>query len=220
MTDKKRDDTETNDSVGSENGGVGNSGSQQQDNGGAGSQKAVEAPMDAWVQGGTSTTKSDNYFERMFQESERRRNIHDKEKSLSRIPTQEGGAKLFTHKLTDNPEVPKAYVLLKYLNRNKGYDGFECLADLIVGPGDDPNELMLVLVCLGCAKRGRHHDQIQIQLRQSNRMFHFVPGKGAPMVRFEDNMYYSAGVIVESERFTCPNCAWSARIENNCVIED
>lgn len=181
----------------------------------------VENPLMAYVKDGTTTWASEQEVQRQWLESEHRRNVAARERELSNVPIDSGGAVMHTHKLTENPEIPKAYIELTYLNRHGTETGEKCMADIIVGVGNNPTELMLILVCPNCVhNRGRHHDQAQIQIRQSNKMFHFVAGMGNPTFVFDDMPYNSAGMIMESEKFTCPNCSWSARIDHNRVIPE
>ena len=37
------------------------------------------------------------------------------------------------------------------------------------------------------------------------------------LIMFEGRPFRSAGTVNESERFTCPQCPWSARIDKNRV---
>jgi hypothetical protein len=174
--------------------------------------------IQGFVRGGTSTSANDKELEKQFWDAEKRRDEAMEERRLANIPIDAGGAKLYTHKLTDTPDVPKAYIFLKYLTPQGEDTGERCLADLIIGAGDDPLELMLVLVCLKCAKLGiRHHDQMQLQIRQKNRNFQFVPAVGSQRFMFEGQVYYSAGMVMDSEKFTCPVCGWSAHIDKNRV---
>lgn len=181
----------------------------------------VDNPLLMYVKDGTTTWVSEQENESRWRDSEKRRDQAAVERKLASIPIDAGGAVMHTHKLTDNPEVPKAYIELKYMNAYGADSGLRCMADLIVGIGENPLELMLILVCPNCVHNRRlHHDQAQIQIRQSNKKFEFVAGMGDPTFVFDEMMYNSAGMIMESEKFTCPNCSWSARIDRNMVIPE
>jgi uncharacterized protein YbaR (Trm112 family) len=185
----------------------------------------IQNPLLAYVQDGTTTWASEQENERKWHDSEKRRDVAARERAVANVPIEQGGGMLSTHKLTDNPEVPKAYIPLKYVNAYGAETGLECMADLIIGCGENPMELMLIIVCPNCAHNRRlHHDQAQIQIRQTNKNFHFVAGKGDPTFLFDDGngpmQYNSAGMIMECEKFTCPNCSWSARIDRNLVIPE
>ena len=96
----------------------------------------------------------------------------------------------------------------------------ECLADIVMLDPKKPEDLTLILVCPSCKAKGLPQGQCQIQIRQSNRPWHLDVSKaGAPVV-FEGKVYYSAGEVCDGERFTCPNCPWSARIDRNRVWPD
>lgn len=181
----------------------------------------------SFVQGGTSTTKSEALYERRYQEAEERRKQADQDRRDASVPIEEGGAKLLSNQLTAHPEIPKAYVPLKYVDRLGQQvvingEPVLCLADLIVGMNPSkPTELTLVLVCPRCSQDSHKHQQDnQIMIRQSNKAFEFVAAEGDPTFVFEGVMYRSAGVVKYCEPFQCPDCHWRARIDNNRVWPD
>jgi hypothetical protein len=153
-------------------------------------------------------------------------------------PGHEGGAVQYTSQMTAHPEVPKAYVCLTYLTRTGAKmlgpqgDPVQCCADIIVGANPElPTELCLVLVCPKCqADSHKHQQDNQLRIFQSNKYFELVTGKGPATFLWVDkddrgrvvsrHMYRSAGMIVESEPFDCPDCGWRARIDNNHVRPD
>lgn len=199
--------------------------------------KQIHAPKLAFVKGGTGTSASERLYEQRFQEAEERRDEQAAERTqaadartvrrddglgVTKLPGHEGGAVEYTSQMTAHPEVPKAYVLLKYLNRAGSPTGDECLADIIVGANPErPTELCLMLVCPHCQRQSHKHMQDnQLRIFQSNKFFELVPGKGPPLFRFEGQVFRSAGVITESEPFSCPDCGWRARINGNYVRED
>ena len=183
---------------------------------------APENPTLIFVKGGTSTSKNDQLWETRFREAEKRRDEADFERKVSSVPVESGGAKLFTSQLTSHPDVPRAYILVRYLSSAGEDTGLECLADLIVGMDETrPTELTLILVCPGCMSRGdKHMQDCQIQIRQSNKPFVLTTGKGSPTFTYEDEVYKSAGVISDMEAFRCPDCGLRARIDNNCLRPD
>ena len=176
-----------------------------------------------FVKGGTPTSKLEAEAERRFQESEERRHWDDVQRELARTPIERGGARLYEHPLTQNPEVPQGYILLTYVNarRERIWPG-ECLADLKIGV-DDANDIALIIICPRCLKGPKHAQDCQIMIRRSNRWFHFEAGRGEPFFMFDDGFgprrYPSAGMIVESEPFTCGYCSWRAVIEKNMIIQ-
>jgi len=201
----------------------------------------LEAPMVGYVKGGTGTSKSEQLFEQRYQDAETRRDVADAEARVSAdaqkvrvpaldgepehdvlMPGHQGGAVMYSSKLTAHPEVPEAYLLLKYLSRSGSETGIECKSEIIIGANpDDPLDLCLVLVCPRCQGNSHKHQQDnQLRIFQSNRYFELVAGMGPPEFMFEGQMYKSAGVITESEVFSCADCTWRARIENNCVRPD
>lgn len=189
--------------------------------------KKIENPLLAFVPGGTRTAASERLFEERFRESEKRRDADAAMKRAASQPAEPGRiTTLSTHKLTRNPEVPQGYVLLHYLNRygSKVPPG-ECCADIWITDWDNPNNLTLNLICRRCYLEGVKHPQdCQIQVKMSNRWWQLEAGKGPKFFLHDDGSgprsYPSAGVIAESERFTCPDCNWRAQIVNNTIREE
>lgn len=180
-----------------------------------------------YVKGGTPTAKSEELFERRYQEAEVRRDISAKERAAASIPIEEGGAQLLSNQFTSTPEIPKAFIPLKYVDK-RGQQiviagvPVMCCADLIIGMDPLlPTELTLILVCPKCSQDSHKRQQDnQIQIRQSNKNFEFVASKGEPTFVFQEKMFRSAGMITQSESFRCPDCDWRARIDNNRVWPD
>jgi hypothetical protein len=215
-------------------------------------EKPIEAPQLAYVKGGTSTQRSENLYEQRYQEAEARRDVAERQRKESedaqdvavpgqdapvKMPGHVGGAVQYSSQMTAHPEVPKAYVLLKYLTPTGSIwivDGepVRCRADIIVGADPDhPTELCLMLVCPRCeADSHKHSQDNQLRIFQSNKYWELTPGKGPETFEFREyderlerwviNIYKSAGVIEESERFSCPDCGWRARIDQNHVRPD
>ena len=74
-------------------------------------------------------------------------------------------------------------------------------------------------------ERGVMHQQdCQLKIAQRHKYFEFVTGKGPKNFVFDDGFgprtYHSAGMVIESETFSCPVCGWKARIHNNTVRPD
>jgi predicted RNA-binding Zn-ribbon protein involved in translation (DUF1610 family) len=197
------------------------------------------APL-GFVKGGTATSKSEQLYEQRFQEAEQRRDAQAAEEADAvRLEAQrdmdaalaqaavEGQGVVSANQFTRHPEIPKAYIPLSYVN-SKGepivIDGQEvlCQADLIVGMDSSrPTELTLIFVCPRCMQQGQKHEQdCQIQMRQSNKHFEFVAGKGPKTFIHMGKTFRSAGMIIESEPFRCPDCGWRARISENRVWPD
>lgn len=189
--------------------------------------KARTAPEVFVRGGGTGTAKSEQLYERRFQEAEKRRDVSNKERALSRLPIEEGGAQLLSNQFTRHPEIPKAFIPLVYVDRSGkpievNGEPVICCADLIVGVNPArPEELALVLVCPRCQRSSHKHQQDnQIMLRQSNKNFEFKSGMGPATFVFEGKTFRSAGMITHSEAFRCYDCGWRARIDHNRVWPD
>jgi hypothetical protein len=184
----------------------------------------IDGAPTGFVKGGTSTSKNDEVAARLWHDAERRRDIAAAEQELACVPIEQGGAKLFTNKLTPNAAVPKAYVLLRYVNRyGQPMAPWECCADVLIEDFARPNDLTLQIVCPRCIVRGRHGDQCQIALRPQNKRWYLRPGAGPQTFLFDDGFgtktYKSAGVVLESERFQCADCTYEAVIANNEIRE-
>lgn len=186
-------------------------------------ERALNAPLMAWVKDGTPTAKSEEKIEREWQQAERRRDELEEDKKVARIPIEHGGGRLFTNRMTSNADIPAAYVLLHYVNSaGRKVPPGECCADVLQEDFSDPNNLTLILVCRRCIQR-KHADTSQIKIRQSNRYWKLVTGMGPRTFTFDDGWgpktYHSAGVVVESEKFTCGYCHWRAVIDHNKIRE-
>jgi len=177
---------------------------------------------EVFVKGGTPTMRSERYFEDRFQEAEKRRDDLDMHRKAANVPVERGGAKLLSSQLTANPEVPRAYVLLKFCTPGGMETGLECLSDIIIGADPkSPTSLVMMLVCPGCMSQGQKHMQdCQLRIPQSQKDWQLVVGKGDPQFVFDDECYRSAGMITYCEHFRCVDCGWGARIDNNRVIQD
>lgn len=195
---------------------------------------------DALVKGGTHTTRSENHFNKLHADAEERRNIADKERAAARgqrevanpedprakilLPGEIGkGAVQYSTQFTENPEIGKAYLAILVPSL-----GELCCADLIKGIDPaNPDELTIIIVCPGCIQDGhKKQDQCQLQIRQSNKNFTFFPGEGPPDFEFQDPesglyvKYRNAGMIGESEPFSCGDCNGRYRIVANVLLED
>ena len=185
--------------------------------------KPVENPLLAFTKGGTPTEGSERLYEQRFREAEQRRKQDDAQKRVASKPVEHGGGKLFSHRLTRHPDVPQAYLLLHYVNAaGAKVDPGECLADVWITDWDHPNDLTLGIVCPRCLRAGvKHAQDCQLRIKMSNRRWHLESGKGEPEFVFDDGYgpkrYKSAGVITESEPFTCSDCNWRGRIVNNQI---
>jgi len=196
-------------------------------------QQLFGRPVEGFVRGGTHTSKHDADVAAQREDADHRRAVSDKERQIASVPIEHGGGMLATHKLTDSPGVEPLHVLLKYLTP-RGEDVYhkgkelQGLADIVVV---GPEELCLQIVCLGCKDSGRHQESCQLTIRTSNKRWHldrtqwdgqsmtFPHRQGQPFT-YEGKVYISAGVVMESEKFRCPDCNWTARIDRNCVWPD
>ena len=179
-------------------------------------------PMAMFVRGGgTATSDHEKAIALAEEDAERRRDEALEERKIARIPIEMGGARLVENATLD-PGAQNMHVLLSLTTssgdpvKQMGVE-VKCLADLrLVGQA----EMAVMVVCPRCVSRGIPQGQCQIQVRQGNRNWYLSDkGRGEPIM-FDGRMYQSAGTIMESERFRCPNCAWTARIDNNKLRAD
>lgn len=176
------------------------------------------APMGFIRGGGTPTMKSEQHFEQLYRDAEVRRD----EAQLDLDDARKGDGRVYANQFTGHPEVPKAYVLLRYLTRGGEETGIECLGDILMGVNEDrPDEIALVLVCPRCMRQGQKHQQdCQLRIRQSKKYIVLKPAMGAPTFEFEGKFYNSAGVITETDKCKCPDCGFTFRIDHNRVWPD
>jgi hypothetical protein len=131
----------------------------------------------------------------------------------------------------DDQHARTAFLLLKYATPagdpvyHKG-EPLECLARIIAP--DVPafsGELMVIIYCPRCMVK-LPPDHCLLQVRQSNRKWFLDVSSQGTMFVFNEMLpngskvprpYFSAGVIVESEKFRCGRCNWRGVIDNNIV---
>lgn len=178
----------------------------------------LRAP-EAFVRGGTTSYAHDVALQQSIAEANQRRAEADKERGYVK-----DGARVYTNKLSENGQIPQAYVLLDYLTP-KGeplYDHgvpVQCLADIQMLNPLEPSELTLTIVCPSCIARGPKGSQqfSQLRIRQTNRAWHLDTRTAGELIVFEGHAYRSAGMIMDSELIRCGNCGWAAHIDKNKV---
>lgn len=180
--------------------------------------------MAAFVYGGTHSGRHDRMVAEIEADAERRRD----EALAERRTADEHGihrgnpgdvAALYTNEMTDHPEIMKAYVPLSYLGRNGKEVHYEGIGDIIMA--EDPafkDELTLLIYCPRCKDGGMPGGQAILQLRQSNRKWYLDTRTAGDPFMHDGKMYRSAGKIMDGEPFTCGQCHWRARIDDNKVV--
>lgn len=201
--------------------------------------KSIENPLDAFVKGGTTSFKHDMNEMALREDASERRAGYDADVGLiKQTPPELGAGKLFTNRLTENPEIPLSYVLIHYLNRHgnpvfhPSGEPVTCRADVMVVDEfeDGMPERAITLICPRCIENGVAEDRAQITIRQSNKAFFLdtrTAGTWEIFKGFDAHGNYSpaesfpsAGMIMESEKFSCSLCGWTARIDKNRVWPD
>jgi len=185
----------------------------------------IGVPLDILVRYGTTTSAHDRSVAEQLAESRRRRAEDDAEKRIAKNHGINSGdpssvASRYSNQFTDNPEIARAYVPLTYVTRTGREETHKGVGDIIMV--QDPafeGELALILFCPSCIeKAGLPPDQSLVTVRQSNRSWHLDQRTSGELCVFEDgSTFRSAGVIMESEAFTCARCSWRARIDHNKV---
>jgi len=179
-------------------------------------------PMATFVRGGGTTTMAhDRHIHEVEVDAEARRDEQDRMRQVAGVPVEQGGGKLWSQQSGSPKETPK--VLLTYLTPGGepwivSGEQVQCLADVIVG--QDITDLVLQIVCPRCKGRGVPQGQCQLTLRQSNRKWHLDSKDAGKVLIFDGEGYLSAGTVMESERFRCPDCGWAARIDKNKVLQE
>lgn len=192
----------------------------------------------ALVRGGTHTTAHDNAAAERLHDAEQRRAVFDRETAAAANPDGQGSATLYTHNLADNgpsAKAPVAVVVCDVLNRHgqPTHDGGVPVqsvidVDLVAEPAFF-GEQMLVMFCPRCVERGEPAQDCIIQVRQSNKAWELDARGAGEQIQFLTHNdsgvvavehFISAGTIIESERFTCARCEWTARITENRIWPD
>ena len=185
----------------------------------------MDLPLDVFVKGGTTSAKHDAYMAAMEADSEKRRAEADAEKAVAKQHAFRGAnqgeiAGLQSHEFTDHPEIGKAYVPLMYMSPNGKEVDFYGTGDIIMV--QDPkiqNELAVILFCPKCRERGLPAAHCIITVRQSNRHWDLDQRTaGELFIDVDGEPQRSAGRIMDSDKFTCARCDWSACIDKNRVI--
>jgi len=180
-------------------------------------------PMTTFVRGGgTSTMANDKQIHEIEADANRRRAAQDKERQAAAIPIEDGGAKLYSHSAGTPQETAK--VLLEYVTPGGepwlvNGEPVQCLADVEVdtSSSDPSKNLMLRIVCPRCRAKDIPSGQCQLLVRQAHRKW-FLDTRGqGEMLMFQGQPYYSAGLVMDSEKLTCPACQWTCRIDRNKV---
>jgi len=169
----------------------------------------------------TTTSAHDDMMSASVEDGDRRRAQADAERATARAkglgndPNEV--ASQHTNLFTDHPEVEEGKVHLLYISRFGTEVEYEGIGDIVIP--DEPafeGERMLMLFCPRCLERYPAAHCI-IQVRQSNRFWALdEKTTGDPFV-FEGEHYVSAGMIMDSEEFTCGRCSWAAKIDKNRV---
>lgn len=181
-------------------------------------------PVSMFVKGGTSTSAHDRQVAADEADAERRRAIADAERQAAKDHGIAAGdpdsvSTLYSHEFTEHPEFRKAYVLLHYMGRGGREVEHIGVGDIIMP--DSPmfkDELAILLFCPKCKER-LPASQCICTVRQGNRKWELDRRSAGELFVFEGQSHRSAGKVMDSEKFTCPRCPWSARIDDNRVIQ-
>jgi len=189
----------------------------------------LEAPMAAWVKGGTTSLRHDQEVEKRYAEAEERRRAEAARHQFALANPDE--ARVHSMKLSDRSRDAKVVLAVKHAKDTTLTAWIEC--ELIVRPD---GELWLQLACPRCIFRHhRHLSDAQLLIRQTHRWFDLdertkdqrKPGltglcrgdlwvnpdepHGPPIV--------VAGTITVKDLIRCSNlgCDWAARIDDSVI---
>lgn len=192
--------------------------------GDANPERPLPLPMTAFVYGGTHTSRHDNHVAAIEYDAQRRRAEADAERFVADQHGIHRGnpddvATLYESEMTDHSEIMKAYVPLEYLSKNHREVDYAGVGDIVMpqDPAFD-DELMLLIFCPRCKEGGMPAGQAILQIRQSNRHWELDVSPAGEMFVFEGQALRSAGRVMACEPFTCAQCNWRAKIDDNKVI--
>lgn len=184
---------------------------------GGGYSRSLEAPIDAWVRGGTSTSAWDRQIAETEAEAEKRRNQQDADRAICSVPVEQGGGKMFNHHFGHPTDDPK--VLVEFVNSKKEVE-FKMLCD--VGVEHDGSGMWFVFVCPDCVSRGVPSGQAQLRVSDKHRKWFLDQRTLGTPIEWDDGdgnrqFFVSAGQIVDTEVLRCPNahCTLAVRIHQN-----
>lgn len=177
-------------------------------------------PIQAFVRGGTTSSRHDNALKQQAADDEKRRSVSDEERRLVR----DEGAKMFSRNLGTPQQHPVVKLTLVNPRPELNFDTskpVEILADVYLDQNAaSVTDLTLNLACPYCWSNGVPHGRCQFKVLQSNR-FWALDMKGAgELVAFDGQVYQSAGTVRDSERIRCPQCSWTFKIDGNRIYEE
>ena len=182
------------------------------------SNPGIELPMDAWVKGGTRSSRRDREIAETEADAEHRRNVQDQERAIASIPIEQGGGKMFSHHFGHPTDDTK--ILVKFVNSKKETD-FELLCD--IGVSGNADFLYFQFPCPDCVSRGVPQGQCQLLVRDNHRKWSLDDRTKGEIIRWRDDdglqIYYSAGRIKDTEILQCSNdgCSLCVKIHDNMM---
>lgn len=184
------------------------------------------APLDVFVQGGTTSSRHDELMMQQRVDDEERRAEADQERALAARKNAAPGDVAKLHNMNFGTPTGNPVVLLTFVSNHGEVKvdkskPMQMLADVVVGMNlDTPNDLSLILVCPYCVSRGTPQGRAQFRVQQSNRGWHLDTSTQGEMFAFEGSVYRSAGRIMDSSLIKCPQCSWAFKIDKNTIRED
>ncbi len=185
--------------------------------------KIFGVPVDAFVRFGTTSSGHDKLMAQRQAEEEQRRAEDDADRERVKKKGLGAGdpneiATQYSHEFTEHPEIMRAFVPLQYLSRGPNPRVvLEGVGDIIMPQNPQfENELALMIFCPRCKER-LHAAHCIITIRQSHRYWELDKRGAGELFIWEGEPLRSAGTVMDSEKFTCGRCSWSARIHKNQV---
>ena len=205
------------------------------------------APV-GFVKGGTTSAREDERVAMVHADAERRRNIEAArfQKAKAHSPRnlkslQETGESANISQLQLGGRSSHASVVLglKHPKDGQVLDWITCELSLQGNPTDPDAEMLLIVCCPRCVTTmGRHPEESQLTIRQSNRMFHvdqrtranrkpnevlgFCAGDTWVNPQDPTEVYTIAGMVTTEGWCRCPHlgCTWKFRIDDSVVYTE
>lgn len=172
------------------------------------------APMTSFVRGGTLSSKTEYELQAKRADADTRRNAEAERHRIAQADPLQARMRVADLGSSQN----HAMVVLEFRNSDGKAEEF-LTCELSAGPYDDPNELMLMMICPRCAlkvgsseanfKFTNKHKKFDLDQRRAGEIW-VNPLTHEPIVL--------AGTIFLHEVVSCPlNCGWRFKIDNSVV---
>jgi hypothetical protein len=175
-------------------------------------------PVDAFVKGGTTSSRWDANKKRFYSETEARRAHQDKQRAAAAWSAGRPGSRgaLMSLQLS-GPGNPK--VCLTYKAKDSALDR-QCICEVAFHEGD---KMILALVCPRCLERTQRMDDSQVIVRSEHREFWLDSSRAGAWVDPNSGLAYQlAGTVTTRDLLKCSalGCDWAFRIEDSILYSN